>query len=146
MRLFALAIGSWLYRMEDGFWLTATHRLGHTGDFRGPFQLAMANFFFVPNLVFAELMLRWRERRPTAVPRLVAPAALNTATLFVVGTYYFVRCYPGAGTTPCSGGAGPLTRQHASKCPLTAGPRRTRLLLSGRRHRRPDRWLCAYRV
>ncbi|HEY0197895.1 MAG TPA: DUF2306 domain-containing protein [Rhodanobacter sp.] len=42
LRLFALAIGSWLYRMEYGFWFLATHRLGHTSDFRGVFDVVMA--------------------------------------------------------------------------------------------------------
>jgi uncharacterized membrane protein len=54
IRLFTLAIGSWLYRMDYGFWLIAAHRLGHTGDFRGPFDIVMSFFFYLPNLALAE--------------------------------------------------------------------------------------------
>jgi len=98
IRLFALAIGSWLYRMDYGFWLLAVHRLGHRGDFHGPFDVVMAFFFYVPNLALAELYLRApRVRRPLVI-RLSAAIALNVATLFVVvGTYYFVRYYWGPG-------------------------------------------------
>jgi hypothetical protein len=35
VRLFALVIGSWLFRMDYGFWETLTHRLGHTANFDG---------------------------------------------------------------------------------------------------------------
>ncbi|TPG42635.1 DUF2306 domain-containing protein [Sphingomonas koreensis] len=35
IRLFALAIGSWLYRMDYGFWRLLTHGLGHTKTFDG---------------------------------------------------------------------------------------------------------------
>jgi Predicted membrane protein (DUF2306) len=34
IRLFALAIGSWLYRMDYGFWLSLTHGLGPYEDIR----------------------------------------------------------------------------------------------------------------
>jgi hypothetical protein len=84
IRLFALAIGSWLYRVDYGFWLLAAHRIGHRGDFRGPFDVVMAFFFYVPNLALAELYLRApRVRRPLVI-RLSAAIALNVATLFVV--------------------------------------------------------------
>ena len=41
LRLFALAIGSWLYRMDYGFWLLAAHGIGHMETFRGPFDAVM---------------------------------------------------------------------------------------------------------
>jgi hypothetical protein len=98
IRLFALAIGSWLYRMDYGFWLIAAHRIGHTPDFRGPFDIVMAFFFYLPNLALAELLLRSRTSRPNSLLRVSALFALNTATLFVVvGTYYFLRYYWGPG-------------------------------------------------
>lgn len=34
------------------------HGLGHTGHFSGPFDIVMAFFFYVPNLLVAELFLR----------------------------------------------------------------------------------------
>ncbi len=58
LRLFALAIGSWLYRMDYGFWLLLTDGAGHTNDFRDPFDMLMAFFFYVPNLLVAETCIR----------------------------------------------------------------------------------------
>ena len=98
IRLFALAIGSWLYRMDYGFWLLAAHGMGHTHRFRGPFDIVMAFFFYVPNLALAELFLRMRGATPHPAIRIPAAMVLNVATLFVVvGTYYFVRYYWGPG-------------------------------------------------
>jgi hypothetical protein len=96
IRLFALAIGSWLYRMDYGFWLTAAHRAGHTSNFRGPFDRFMAFFFYLPNLALVELFLRSRDARPHPFLRASAIFAVNAATVFVaVGTYYFLRYYWG---------------------------------------------------
>lgn len=96
IRLFALAIGSWLYRMDYGFWLIATHKLWHTGDFRGPFDIVMSFWFYVPNLLLAELFLRARRTPTHSVFRFATTSLLNVAALFVgVGTYYFLRYYWG---------------------------------------------------
>jgi hypothetical protein len=98
IRLFALAIGSWLYRMDYGVWLTAAHRLGHTANFRGPFDVVMAFFFYIPNLALAELLIRSGKSKANPVSRISTAAALNAATLIVViGTYYFLRYYWGPG-------------------------------------------------
>lgn len=43
-RLFSLAIASWLYRMEYGFWLSLFGQEGHTATFDGPFDQVMAFF------------------------------------------------------------------------------------------------------
>lgn len=94
VRLFALAIGSWLYRMDYGFWLIAAKRLGHTSDFRGPFDMVMSFFFYVPNLILAELFLRARRAPSHAAFQAAALVLLNLATLIVlIGTYYFSRYY-----------------------------------------------------
>jgi hypothetical protein len=96
IRLFALAIGSWLYRMDYGFWLIAADGLGHTARFRGVFDVVMAYFFYLPNLALAELYLRGRHLPQHSVFRVSAAIILNIATLFVaVGTYYFLRFYWG---------------------------------------------------
>jgi len=90
LRLFALAIGSWLYRMDYGFWLLLADGAGHTPDFRGPFDMLMAFFFYVPNLLITEVFIR--ARRITAPPalRLAAAGVLTAATSFLVlGTYFF---------------------------------------------------------
>jgi hypothetical protein len=98
IRLFALAIGSWLYRMDYGFWLLFTGGAGHTQAFSGPFDVAMAFAFYVPNLVVAEVFLR-AGRAPTgAIFRGFAAAMLFSATALVaIGTYFFVLYYWGPG-------------------------------------------------
>ena len=90
LRLFALALGSWLYRMDYGFWLLLTGGSGHTEGFRGPFDQVMAFFFYLPNLVVVEAYLHcWR--RPSSRPaQWAAVATLTTATAFLLlGTYFF---------------------------------------------------------
>lgn len=94
IRLFALAIGSWLYRMDYGIWLTAAHGLGHTQTFRGPFDMVMSYFFYVPNLVLAELFIRAPKVRLHPAWEASSAVLLNASTLFVaVGSYYFLRYY-----------------------------------------------------
>jgi hypothetical protein len=98
IRLFALAIGSWLYRMDYGFWLTAAHRLGHTGTFRGPFDIVMSFFFYIPNLIVAEMFIRSRRGPSHPAIRISAAVAVNLATCVVLlATYYFGRSYWGPG-------------------------------------------------
>ena len=90
LRLFALAIGSWLYRMEYGFWLLLVGDLGHTDDFHGPFDRVMAFFFYVPNLLVVEALLRGRGRSSSLAARRLAVAVQLVATGFLLlGTYFF---------------------------------------------------------
>jgi len=92
MRLFALAIGSWLYRMEYGFWLLLTHGAGHTKDFSGPFDKVMVFFFYVPNLLVVEALIRTPRASMSTAARWAATAAFTSATVFLlIGTYYFTR-------------------------------------------------------
>ncbi|MCW8879995.1 MAG: DUF2306 domain-containing protein, partial [Kangiellaceae bacterium] len=58
IRLYALAIGSWLYRMDYGFWLLLADGAGHNSNFQGPFDYVMNFFFYVPNLIVAEIIIR----------------------------------------------------------------------------------------
>jgi len=99
IRLFALAIGSWLYRMDYGLWLTAApHHIGHRSDFHGPFDVVMAFFFYLPNLAIAELYLRARSVFSRPAVRIAATIVLNGASLVViVGSFYFIRFYWGPG-------------------------------------------------
>lgn len=90
LRLFALAIGSWLYRMDYGFWLLLFGEVGHTEQFRGPFDRFMAFFFFLPNLLVVEVFLRARRPAATAGTRRLATGTLLAATGFLLlGTYFF---------------------------------------------------------
>lgn len=96
IRLFALAVGSWLYRMEYGFWLPLTHDAGHTASFRGPMDVVMAFLFYLPNLAVAEAFIRARSGVAHGPARLAASAGLNAATFVVaLGTYYFTRFFWG---------------------------------------------------
>lgn len=96
LRLYALAIGSWLYRMDYGFWVMLTDAAGHNQTFTGPFDQFMAFFFYLPNLLVVELMVRGRKPGTSAFIRLGASAALLFATFFIaLGTYYFTKIYWG---------------------------------------------------
>ncbi|WP_442680373.1 DUF2306 domain-containing protein [Sphingomonas sp. ASY06-1R] len=93
IRLFALVIGSWLYRMEYGFWLPLTGKLGHAHNFSGGFDQVMAFFFYVPNLILAEIFLRSRHGAGP-VGRVAGAIVLVAATLIVLaGTWYFAVGY-----------------------------------------------------
>ncbi len=96
IRLFALAIGSWLYRMDYGFWKVLTDNLGHTQDFQGPFDRIMVFFFYIPNLIVAEVLIGMRQAAPTSKLKLFTFCALVAGTIIVaVGTYQFTRVYWG---------------------------------------------------
>ncbi|GAB3495107.1 DUF2306 domain-containing protein [Spirosoma knui] len=96
LRLYALAIGSWLYRMDYGFWLMLTDGLGHTRTFNGPFDQVMAFFFYFPNLLVVEALSRSGTYRASATLKLLTSGLLLLATIFLgVGTYYFTRYYWG---------------------------------------------------
>jgi len=90
IRLFALAIGSWLYRMDYGIWKMVANGAGHTRAFDGPFDVVMAFFFYVPNLIVAEAFIRNRQLQTRLTSKLGAALLLSGATiLLAVGTYYF---------------------------------------------------------
>ncbi len=96
LRLYALAIGSWLYRMDYGFWLMLTDGLGHTRQFSGAFDMVMVFFFYLPNLLVAEAFIRARRFTASPILRLSASVVLLLATVFLmVGTYYFTLYYWG---------------------------------------------------
>ncbi|MEL7114630.1 MAG: DUF2306 domain-containing protein [Pseudomonadota bacterium] len=62
LRLFFLAIGSWLYRVHYGLWDLATGGAGMQPDFRGPFDQVNLWAFYVPYLAALEWAL-WRQGR-----------------------------------------------------------------------------------
>jgi hypothetical protein len=98
IRLFALVVGSWLYRMEYALWFMTVGKTGHTHDFRGAFDMIMAFAFYLPNLAAAELFIRSREGSRSAARQAGASAVLLAATAFVVAaTIYFTADYWGPG-------------------------------------------------
>lgn len=96
LRLYALAIGSWLYRMDYGFWLMLADGMGHTRSFSGPFDHIMDFFFYLPNLLIVEVFSRARTYRASPLLRFLASLLLLAATGFLlIGTYYFTLYYWG---------------------------------------------------
>lgn len=94
IRLFALAIGSWLYRMDYGFWFLFTGGLGHTPDFQGWFDYVMDGAFYLPNFLIAEAFVRARAapHRP-ALQVGGALVMLGLAAFFALATFQFARTY-----------------------------------------------------
>ena len=92
IRLFALAIGSWLYRIDYGFWFLVSGGAGHTHDYRGWFDIIMDVFFYLPNLAIAEAFIR--ARAAAARPVLQSGAAIllaGTAAFIALATYQFAK-------------------------------------------------------
>ena len=90
LRLFALMVGSWLYRMDYGFWQLLTGGAFSTDDFRGPFDRVMAFAFYAPNLVLVELVVRGRRTAASPALRYAGVGVLIVTTaLLLLGTYFF---------------------------------------------------------
>ncbi len=66
LRLFLLAIASWLYRVHYGVWHAMTGGLASEKDFSGLFDQIQNFAFFVPYLIALEIY--FRLRRPPAAP------------------------------------------------------------------------------
>jgi len=96
LRLYALAIGSWLYRMDYGFWLQLANGLGHLHNFEGLFDKIMSFFFFIPNLLVAEIFIRSGNLKKFPLLNLFSTVLLLLMTTFLLlGTYYFTKLYWG---------------------------------------------------
>lgn len=96
IRLFALAIGSWLYRMEYGFWFLFMDRLGHTSDFTGSFDYFMDFFFYLPNLLVAELFINRKQLIQNRIVEILIIGILFLAiTFLILATYFFTKEYWG---------------------------------------------------
>lgn len=81
IRLFALAIGSWLYRMDYGFWRLLTGGAGHTKTFNGWFDMIMVFWFYLPNLAVAEIFIRGRQGGASSSAKVAASAAIGAAAI-----------------------------------------------------------------
>ncbi|UES60037.1 DUF2306 domain-containing protein (plasmid) [Roseibium aggregatum] len=84
IRLFALTIGSWLYRIEYGAWFLLSGGIGTASGFSGWFDAIMMFFFYVPNLIVAELFIRARQRDRGAVAGFAAATVLLAASAFII--------------------------------------------------------------
>jgi hypothetical protein len=82
--------------MDYGFWRLLAHGVGHTPTFDGKFDVVMTVFFYIPNLIVAEVFIRARDVHASPLTKGVAALVLGLATLFVtVGTYYFTAYHWG---------------------------------------------------
>ncbi len=98
IRLFALTVGSWLFRIDYGFWFMAVGRTGHNSHFTGWFDTVMVFFFYVPNLAIAELAIRTRRGLPSGLIGPAITATLFIASIFVlIATWSFTTDYWGPG-------------------------------------------------
>lgn len=96
IRLFALAIGSWLYRMDYGFWFMLAKRLGHNSTFTGAFDYVMDFFFYLPNLLVAEFYIRRNKGIQFSWGQWLAGIGFCLAILFLwVASYFFIKKYWG---------------------------------------------------
>ncbi|MEZ5938847.1 MAG: DUF2306 domain-containing protein [Hyphomonadaceae bacterium] len=93
IRLYALAVGSWLYRMGYGFWFLFAGKAGHTDTFSGWFDYVMDFAFFVPPLIVAEMLIRARRSEATFVGRIGAAAALGGGAAFIALATFFFSVY-----------------------------------------------------
>ncbi|MEQ1783896.1 MAG: DUF2306 domain-containing protein [Hyphomonadaceae bacterium] len=95
IRLFALAIGSWLYRMCYGFWFLFAGRdnPGHTDEFSGWFDYAMDFAFFIPPLIVAEMFVRARRTQASTVGRVATTTALAGGAAFIALATFFFTLY-----------------------------------------------------
>lgn len=84
IRLFALTIGSWLYRMEYGAWFLFADGAGIGDNFTGWFDAIMMFFFYVPNLIVAETFIRSRQQDRGAAIDLGTAVVLLAASLFII--------------------------------------------------------------
>ncbi len=90
LRLYALIIGSWLYRMEYGFLFALANGAGHTRTFDADIDVVMSFFFYLPNLAVVETVLRTQHLEPSRWRSVALNGGLVMATGFVlIGTYFF---------------------------------------------------------
>lgn len=69
LRLFWLALGSWLYRVHYTLWYLLTGGLGSEPDFSGPFDLVQNFAFFLPYLLGVQIWIaRKRSEHEEALP------------------------------------------------------------------------------
>ena len=68
LRMFFLAIGSWLYRVHYALWYWLTGGIGTAPGFSGPFDLVQTFAFYVPYLLILEIVFAFERRRAANPP------------------------------------------------------------------------------
>lgn len=97
-RLFALTVGSWLYRMEYSVWYFLVDASGGGAARGGWLDAAMAFMFYIPNLLVAEVLIRARHGERGLVIT-VGAAALNAvaSALVILATWSYTAYVWGPG-------------------------------------------------
>jgi predicted membrane protein DUF2306 len=90
IRLFAMVLGSWLYDLEVYAWRELTNDAGMTDAGDGPLDYLFLYFFFVPNLLVAELFIRNQHRRLALARNLKWPVWAAVAITGVILIYSIV--------------------------------------------------------
>jgi hypothetical protein len=86
--------------MDYGFWVQLMDGLGHSSNFKGPFDKLMSFFFYIPNLLVAEVFIRSRNYKISPWLNLISTILLLLMTAFLLlGTYYFTKLYWGPAIT-----------------------------------------------
>lgn len=93
LRLYSLAIASWLYRIDYAFWLIPGLP-GHTLAFKGWFDWFMDFAFFVPNLIVVEYILHAERRKSTLQLQFGAAVMFTAFSFFVVYAAYYTWILP----------------------------------------------------
>ncbi len=92
IRLYALAIGSWLYRMYYGFMFFTEILPIEQRDFRAPIDVIMIFFFWIPNLLVAEFFIQSSANRlPTFIQMTGSLFLLLVITFISLATYSITK-------------------------------------------------------
>jgi hypothetical protein len=90
LRLFVLAIGSWLYRIESGALRIIFGNLGHTSNFQGPVDMFMNFFFYVPSLILLEIYLKGKLKIKNNTAYVILIVLVWSCSIIVVLSTYFM--------------------------------------------------------
>lgn len=96
LRIFVLAIGSWLYRMQYGLWFAVMGETGTGENFSGPFDYFQDFAFFVPYLIGVEVYVRAQRRRERVFsPTITRGLALTSIAALALSSYAFYPIFTG---------------------------------------------------
>jgi Predicted membrane protein (DUF2306) len=87
IRLFAMVLGSWLFDLEIRAWHDLAGGIGMTENEDGPFDYVVLYFFFVPNLLVAEVFIRNQHKRMTLPRNLQWPLWVVVAIAGLIFVY-----------------------------------------------------------
>ena len=94
LRIFVLAMGSWLYRMQYGVWFAVMGDTGIGENFSGPFDYFQDFAFFVPYLLGVEVYIRHQRAGRSFLPiHVTRGLAISAIILLGLGSYAFAPVF-----------------------------------------------------